>query len=593
MNFIKTFIAGLLAFLAGTVALFFLGIFLLAGLFAASMEGRTNIMEGSILKVDFSEEIVDAPSADPLSGFDPMTLQTQRQLSILQIVEALDAARHDDRIEGIYLRMNGGGSLAGSALLEEIRDALVAFKQSGKFIVAYDETYTQGRYYLASVADGIYIQPEGGVDWSGLSMNQLFFKGLMDKLDLRAEVFRPTACPYKSAVEPYILTKMSDANRLQMQQIVDSMWGTIAGAVAEARDIAPAQLQQLTDRLSVSLSEDALKYGFVDGVVYEDQMDDVFAQWGVEADEDGEYRFVTLGDYVAQLRPDPKRLIAPQVAVVYASGQIVDGEGSGEEIYGNTLAQTLAEARNDDDIRAVVLRVNSPGGSALASDVIWREVERLKAEKPVIVSMGSYAASGGYYISCPADAIVADRLTLTGSIGVFGMYFDAVDALKNKLGITVDGVQSNLSSGMGSLKPLTPLERATIMRGVDKVYATFTEHVAQGRNLPLDRVLAVAGGRVWTGADALDIGLIDGYGGIAYAIALAADKAGLGEDYRVVELLDQPTGFAAFIASLNAGVRSVFVRTEMTPMVKEYQQLREALGQQGILMYSPCKVNLQ
>ena len=593
MNFLKTFVASLFAFVAGGILLFFLGLCIVAGIVAASMEGGAAVEKGSILKIDFSEEIVDAPSADPLAGFDPMTLQTTRRLSILQVVEALDAAQHDDRIAGIYLRMNGGGGIGGSALLEEMRDALAAFKQSGKFIVAYDEAYTQGGYYLASVADGIYLQPEGGIDWSGLSMDVLFYKGLLDKLDVRAEVFRPTACPYKSAVEPYILTKMSDANRLQMQTLVDSMWATIAGAVSEARGIDPAKLRSLTDRLAVSLPEEALEYGFVDDVIYEDQMDDVFAGLGVETDDDGAYRYVSLGDYVAQMRPDPKRLTAPQVAVVYASGQIVDGEGSGEEIYGNTLAQTLAEARLDDNIEAVVLRVDSPGGSALASDVIWREVELLKAEKPVIVSMGSYAASGGYYISCPADAIVADRLTLTGSIGVFGMYFDVVDALQNKLGITVDGVRSNLSAGMGSLRPLTPLERATIMRGVDKVYATFTEHVSKGRNLPIDKVLNVAGGRVWTGADALGIGLIDGYGGIATAIALAADKAGLGDDFRVVEMIDEPTGFAAFIAALNGGVRAAFGGAKAAPMMQEYKQIREALGQQGILMYSPCKVELR
>ena len=594
MNFLKTFVASFFAFVAGSCVLLFLGLCIVAGIVAASMEGGAAVEKGSILKIDFSEEIVDAPSTDPLAGFDPMTLQTTRRLSILQVVEALDAAQHDDRIAGIYLRMNGGGSIAGSALLEEMRDALVAFKQSGKFIVAYDESYTQGGYYLASVADGIYIQPEGGIDWSGLSMNLLFYKGLLDKLDVQAEVFRPAACPYKSAVEPYILTKMSEANRLQMQTLVDSMWETVAGAVAEARGIDPAKLQSLTDRLAVSLPEEALKYGFVDDVIYEDQMDDVFAGLGVETDDDGAYRYVSLGDYVAQMRPDTGRLTAPQVAVVYASGQIVDGEGSGEEIYGNTLAQTLAEARLDDDIEAVVLRVDSPGGSALASDVIWREVELLKAEKPVIVSMGSYAASGGYYISCPADAIVADRLTLTGSIGVFGMYFDVVDALQNKLGITVDGVRSNLSAGMGSgLKTLTPLERATIMRGVDKVYATFTEHVSKGRNLPMYKVLNVAGGRVWTGADALGIGLIDGYGGITTAIALAADKAGLGDDFRVVEMTDEPTGFAAFIAALNGSVRAAFGGADATPMMRDYKQIREALGQQGILMYSPCKVSLR
>ena len=237
--------------------------------------------------------------------------------------------------------------------------------------------------------------------------------------------------------------------------------------------------------------------------------------------------------------------------------------------------------------------MNSPGGSALASDVIWREMELLKAEKPVIVSMGSYAASGGYYISCPADVIVADKLTLTGSIGVFGMYLNTIDALKNKLGITFDAVKSNTSAGMGMTSPLTPAERASIMRGVDKVYTTFTNLVAQGRNLPVEKVLNIAGGRVWSGDNALGIGLIDTYGGLKTAIAIAADKAGLGDNFRVTEVIEQPTGFAAFISSLNVGIREAMTRSELGVMMKEYKQVQEATSQQGIVMYYPFKLELR
>ena len=290
---------------------------------------------------------------------------------------------------------------------------------------------------------------------------------------------------------------------------------------------------------------------------------------------------------------DLKNISADQVAVVYADGQIVDGEGYGKEIYGNTLAAKIAGVRDNEKVKAVVLRVNSPGGSALASDVIWREIELLRAEKPVIVSMGSYAASGGYYISCPADAIVADKMTLTGSIGVFGMFLDTRDALKNKLGITVDGVKSNASAYFASTWPLTPLQRAMIMRGVDRVYTTFTNHVAEGRNLPIGKVLDIAGGRVWLGKDALEVGLIDTYGGLKTAIALAVDKAELGDGYRVVEVKEEPTGFAAIIASLNVSVREAFARSELGLMMKEYNTVREALNQQGVLMYSPWKVEVR
>lgn len=592
MNFIKTFLAALLAFVLGSLAILLFGMFILFAI-AGSMERTVTVKEGSILRIDFSEVINDAPSSDPLAGFDFRTLQSTRQLSLLKVLRTLEAAAVDDRIEGIYLRMNGTGGVTGTALIEELREAIELFKQSGKFVVAYNETYSQGQYYLASAADRIYLQPEGGMDWLGLSTSLMFYKGLFDKLDLKAEVFRPTVCKYKSAVEPYILDRMSEANREQMQALVDSMWGTIAEAVAASRGIDVERLNEIADKLQVTLPEDALKYGFVDGLLYEDQMKEVFAELGVEDDGEGNYDFVSLGDYASMVGVDLDNLGADRVAVVYADGQIVDGEGYGDAVYGNSLAAELADVRRDKKVKAVVVRVNSPGGSALASDVIWREMELLRAEKPVVVSMGSYAASGGYYISCPADVIVADRLTLTGSIGVFGMFLNPIDALKNKLGITLDGVKSNASAGMGSVEPLTPAQRASIMRGVDKVYETFTQDVAAGRNLPIEKVLDIAGGRVWSGSDALGIGLIDAYGGLKTAIALAVDKAGLGENFRVVEVTQQPSGLAAMLSALNVSVRKAFVRSELQELFGGYDRVQRLLRMQGVLMYSPYEVELR
>ena len=592
MNFIKTFLAALLAFVLGSLAILLFGMFILFAI-AGSMERTVTVKEGSILRIDFSEVINDAPSSDPLAGFDFRTLQSTRQLSLLKVLRTLEAAAVDDRIEGIYLRMNGTGGVTGTALIEELREAIELFKQSGKFVVAYNETYSQGQYYLASAADRIYLQPEGGMDWSGLSTSLMFYKGLFDKLDLKAEVFRPTVCKYKSAVEPYILDRMSEANREQMQALVDSMWGTIAEAVAASRGIDVERLNEIADKLQVTLPEDALKYGFVDGLLYEDQMKEVFAELGVEDDGEGNYDFVSLGDYASMVGVDLDNLGADRVAVVYADGQIVDGEGYGDAVYGNSLAAELADVRRDEKVKAVVVRVNSPGGSALASDVIWREMELLRAEKPVVVSMGSYAASGGYYISCPADVIVADRLTLTGSIGVFGMFLNPIDALKNKLGITLDGVKSNASAGMGSVEPLTPAQRASIMRGVDKVYETFTQDVAAGRNLPIEKVLDIAGGRVWSGSDALGIGLIDAYGGLKTAIALAVDKADLGENFRVVEVTQQPSGLAAMLSTLNVSVRKAFVRSELQKLFGGYDRVQRLLRMQGVLMYSPYEVELR
>lgn len=591
MNFGKTFLAGLLAVVAGMALLFLFGFMLLFGI-AATFEKSVTVQPESILRIDLSEMLTDAPSTDPLAGLDVRTLQTTPQLSLLKALRTIETAAADERIKGIYLRLNGTGGVEGTAILEELREALEAFKLSGKFVVAYNETYSQGAYYLASVADRIYLQPQGGLDWTGLASNVTFYKGLLDKLDLKMEVFRPTACKYKSAVEPFILDRMSPANREQMQQLVNSMWETISGDVCRSRGIDPQEMRRITDNLEVTLADEALQYGFVDGLLYEDQMNDVFAELGVEPDGDT-YRFITLGEYASQVGVDLKNLSADQVAVVYASGQIVDGEGSGAEIYGNTLAATLADVRRDDKVKAVVLRVNSPGGSALASDIVWREMELLRAEKPVIVSMGSYAASGGYYISCPADVIVADRLTLTGSIGVFGMILDPHDALKNKLGITVDGVQSNAESDLMGKGALSPVQRAMILRGVDQVYTTFTNNVSEGRNLPIERVLEIAGGRVWSGVDALEIGLVDACGGLKMAIAQAVDKAGLGENYRIVEVTDQPTGLAALLSNLGVSLRAAFTRSEPGGMMKEYEEIREVLSQQGVVMYSPYRVDLR
>lgn len=591
MNFLKTFLAGVLAFVVGCFLVCYIGMMLLvsmAGL-AGSFEKAVSVPDGSILEINLDETITDSPATNPLAEFDFATMTSRHSLPVLKAMGAIEAAAADSRIRGIYLRLNGAGGIAGSALMEELRGAIADFRQSGKFVVSYNEVYNQGAYYLASVADSVYLHPEGGMDWSGLAFNLTFYKGLLDKLDLHAEVFRPTVCKYKSAVEPYILDRMSDANRLQMQELVNSIWGTLVRAVSDARGISPEELNRMADNLEVVLPEDALENGLVDGLLYEDQMNDVFASYGLEPDAEGHYSFVTLGDYAAQTGfGAASSLSQPAVAVVYADGSIVDGEGYElDKIYGNTLARTLAGVRADESVKAVVLRVNSPGGSALASDIIWRELELLRAEKPVIVSMGSYAASGGYYISCPADAIVSDRLTLTGSIGVFGMYLYTPDALKNKLGITLDGVKSNRSAGMGSISPLTPAERASIMRGVDKVYATFTGNVAQGRNLPLERVLEIAGGRVWSGEDALDIGLVDGIGGLREAIALAADKAELGGDFRVKEVVEQPEGLWALLSELGVSVRQQMLRSELGGMMKEYRQVQELTSQQGVLMYCP------
>ena len=583
LTFGKVFLASLLAVVAGSVVTVLFWIFLFSGISTIMAPEVKSVPDKAILHINLAESLVDAPSKNPMGTFDLMSMTQTSQLTIYDALRALESAAKDERIEGIYINMVGGGS-ADMTLLEELRAAIIQFKQSGKWVVAYNETYSQGVYYISSVADKVYMQPEGTFDWSGLEMSTIFFKGLFDKLGLKVDILRPTACKYKSAVEPYFLTEMSDENREQMQELADHMWGVIVDGVSESRGVSAEELNRLADELAVVLPSQALEHKLIDGVKYADQMEALFEEeYGIEEPE-----YISLGDYASSLITDPKRASAPKVAIVYANGDVIDGSGSDDNIYGYTLSQTLREVAEDDDIKSVVLRVNSPGGSALASDLIWREMENLKAKKPVIVSMGSYAASGGYYISAPADAIVADRSTLTGSIGVFGMMPSFGDALEDKLGITVDAVKTNANAGMGNgFEALSSTQYRAMMQGVDRVYERFTSLVAEGRNLTIERVLEIAEGRVWSGEQAQKIGLVDTCGGLTSALAIAIDKAELGDNYQVVEVVDEADGWMAMLNSLGVKARQAMTsRSELGELYNEYRRLEQMVGKEGI--YTVC-----
>ena len=599
MKFLRTFLASLLAVLVGLLVLPMILFSLFAGALA-SFEKPVVLRPESVLKIDLAEPVVDSPNFDPMGQFNPTTFESVQPISLFRVLQAIDAAKVDPMIKGIYLRMNGTGGIQGPGLMEEVRRALVEFKQTGKFIVSYNEIYTQGSYYLASAADKIYLTPQGSFEWVGMSSELMFYKGLFEKLGIDVQIFRPTVCKYKSAVEPYFLKQMSPANREQMEALVGSMWGTISKTVAESRNIAPEALQAVADGLEVSLADEALKAGFIDGVIYEDQMDGVFADLGVTLNEEGRCNMISLGEY-ASMKALPLTLYPDnQVAVVYADGDIVDGEGEGQHIFGNTLAEKIRKVRMDSSVKAVVLRVNSPGGSALASDIIWREVELLRAEKPVIVSMGSYAASGGYYISSCSDMILCNQMTLTGSIGVFGMIPNVGDALQRNLGITFDGVRTNKESSMTLTKALSPAQKAMIMRGVDGIYSRFTHLVSDGRNLDYDKVLDIAGGRVWSGTDALKIGLADGIGGLKDAIAMAVSRANMGENFSVKEVVDEPTFLTQLLASMNGQQMELLSKLGVcslveaaAPVMSEVDQIRQAVSQRGIVMYCPYHISLE
>ena len=578
MNFIKTFLASLLAFFVANFVWFFFLLIFVAGIAAFAGSSQVSVEPGSVLKIDLAESIVDQPVVDPLAGFDPMSMDVQKSVSNMEVMHAIEIAAQDENIKGIYINITGSGT-ASAAMLEEVRSYLKRFKESEKFIIAYGETYTQGGYYLASVADSIYLNPAGEMEWRGLAAQVMFYKGLLDKLGVEPQVFRHGT--FKAAIEPYILNKMNPANRTQMETYINSVWGTLVEDIAESRNLSIDSLNIYANELSAMLAEDALDKRMIDALKYEDEVEDVMRE-KLELDADEDIPFVSLGDYIAA-KPYTPKYSENKIEVIYAEGQIVQGPSAKGSLGSATLAEQLAEARIDEEVKAVVLRVNSPGGSALASEVMWREMELLRQQKPVIVSMGDYAASGGYYISAPADAIVADATTLTGSIGVFGMMFNAEKALQNKLGVTIDVAKTNASADMGGMfRGVTSSERAQIMKGIEQVYTTFVNHVADGRNMTFDSVDAIGQGRVWTGADGKRIGLVDQIGGLHEAIAIAADKAECIDDFMVRESMGEQTPFAALLSSLQMHISERKMRKEMGVFYEDYCKLRAMMDNQGV-----------
>lgn len=590
MNFFKSFLAALLAFFVANILWFVLGLLFIIGIAASIGSSKITVQPDSVLHIDFSTNIVDAPSTDPFAVVDVYSMSVSQSNTMMQVMNAIEAAADDDRIKGIYINLTGSGG-APINLVEEIRAEIERFKKSGKFVISYGETYSQGGYYLSSVADSVYLNPKGEMDWRGMAMQVMFYKGLLDKLDIQPEVFRHGS--FKSAIEPYIMNRMSPENRLQMETLANSIWGTMVESIAASRNLSIDSLNDYASNLSAVAAEEALDKKMVDGLKYEDEVEDILREkMYLDADED--INFITLSDYIASMIPNTGKSSKNRIQIIYADGQIVSGSSSKGMLGASTLAEQLAEARMDENVKAVVLRVNSPGGSALASEVIWREMELLREQKPIIVSMSSYAASGGYYISSPADVIVTDKTTLTGSIGVFGLKFNVGKALSDKVGITFDVAKTNPSADMGSLvRGVTPREREVIMKSIEDVYTTFVNHVAEGRNMTFDSVDAIGQGRVWSGADAKQIGLVDDFGGLREAILIAADKAEITDDFRVSESVNTPSGLAAILGSIEARISERKLRAEFGEYCDQYRSIRSLMDNQGVQALWPYDIALQ
>ena len=448
----------------------------------------------------------------------------------------------DDRIKGIYL--NSPFVNAGLSQTEEIRNKLLDFKKSEKFIISYTENYSQNGYYLSSVADEIYLNPEGMFELKGLSAQIMFYKGLLEKLDIQAQVIRHGK--FKSAIEPFILDKMSEANREQVSLLLTTISDNILDSIASQRGLTLSKVEELADNLELNTAINCLENNFVDALIYQDELENKLK---IKVGEKEKLRLISLSKYNNAKVEKQGQISRNKIAIIYATGEIRSGKGDLKSIGSETTAKTIKKAREDERVKAIVLRVNSPGGSALASDVIWRETTLAKAEKPLVISMGDVAASGGYYIACAADKIVANPTTITGSIGVFGLIPNLQQFYKNKLGITLDTVNTHKYADMGINRTLSSFERAKIKEVIEGIYSTFISHVAEGRDMSIAAVDDIGQGRVWTGYDAKRLGLVDVLGGLETAVNIAADLAKI-SDYRIVSLPKKEDPLEAFIKEI-------------------------------------------
>ncbi len=525
-EFFRSFFASLLAIIVSGVLLVFFVVVLIIGLAKSITDKDSKQVDGDVLVVDVTKRIHELGEKNPFAAFSETS---QYKAGLYDITSAISYAKDDEDIKGIYLKL--GPTPNGWATLQELKNALVDFKKSGKFIYSYGESITQGAYYVATASDSIFMNPSGGIELKGFATVLGFFKGALDKLELTPEIFY--AGKFKSATEPFRAYEISEPNRLQIQAFQNGMWDQFLTAAASYIKEDKQTIHQWAVDGAIQFPTDALKYGMVAGLRYQDEINELLRTKTGRTEKQG-VKAVSMNDYAEGV----KGLGGSgegRIAVLFAEGEIKDGEQMDDnEIASKTLCEEIRKLRKKSKVKAVVLRVNSPGGSALASEVILRELVLLQKEKPLIVSMGDYAASGGYYISSHADSIFAQPNTITGSIGVFGMMFSIDRMMKNKLGVTFDEVKNAPYADFPTgTRPLTPAEGVRMQRAIDTIYAKFKGHVVAGRALEVEAVDSIAQGRVWTGVDALRIGLVDGLGGMERAIESAAAKAGL-KSYKVL-----------------------------------------------------------
>jgi protease-4 len=569
-QFFKFVLASVVAIIITSVIL----VIVIVGIFAAASGDKTiDVEANSVLRMAFTTPITERTPNNPLAGLSFLGLNNDKSIGLNDILANIKKAKTDENIKGIFL--DESYMTSGQATTEEIRNALIDFKKSGKFVVAYAEIYTQGFYYLASVADKVYINPKGIFEFHGFSSQITFLKGALDKLGIEAQIIKVGT--YKSAVEPLILTKMSDANRMQVTSYLGSLYDYYLTGISKSRGINKDSLFNYADQMRVQVPEDALKLKLVDGLKYKDEiLDDLKQRTGTDLKKD--IQSVDMGDYTksksSKDSSDDTSSSKNRIAIVYASGEISGGNGDDNSIGSERISKALRKVRMDNKVKAVVLRVNSPGGSSLASDVIWREVMLTKKVKPIIVSMGDVAASGGYYISCAADSIIAEPNTITGSIGIFAILPNMQKLFNDKLGVTFDGVKTGKYADLGALsRPLTPDEKLILQNSVNHGYDDFTKAVANGRHKTQEYINSIGQGRVWTGTQALKIGLVDRLGNINDAVKSAAKKAGI-KSYNLVTYPEQKSFLNQLSGDVSTEARTRMMKSELGDNYRVYEQIK-------------------
>ena len=574
----KQFFKFMFASMLGTLLLLVLATLISVGIIAAivgaASSEETVISKNTVMRVTLSKPIVDRGSK---TKFTMGYAGPDNAIGLNDILDNLKRAKKDNNIAGIYLDLSD--IPAGISTLDEIRDTLIDFKTSGKFIWAYSEAYSQKSYYLATVADKIFLYPQGIVDFKGLASEQVFLKGMLDKLDVKMQVIRHGK--FKAATEPLFLDKMSPENRKQITKLIGDIWNKMLTGISETRKIGKPELNRIADSLNIRSAADALKYKFVDQLIYKDELI-AEMKMKLNIDKKKNIEYITLENYTDVAEKSKTPATTNKIAIIYASGSIGGGEGDDQSIGSERISKAIRKAREDDKVKAIIFRINSGGGSALSSDVIWREVELARKVKPVVASFGDVAASGGYYIACAATKIVADPTTITGSIGVFGLIPNMEGLFTKKFGITFDWAMTNKNGDyIPVMKPLSPYQTMLIQREVDNIYDVFTGKVAEGRNLKKAQVDSIGQGRVWSGTDAKTIGLVDEFGGLTKAIEIAAELAKT-KNYKIISLPEQKEWYEKLVEQLTGNDPSSKLKAALGEDYRYFEYVKEIREMKGV-----------